>query len=231
VRAVGIDLGASALHAVALELNEASRLRVTEAALLPASDLDAAVAFADGATALAIDAPSELSRAPHGDDEALSPKFRRARCAEIALGQDRRIWVPWTTPERREDSPEWMRVGFDLWAALRRVGHEPVEVYPAGVFRALTGKVLPKKTTAAGLAARIASLVREVDLPSTVAMWSHDGVDAAGAALVAAWSGDAAKASGVGHSHPGADGSAIWLPTASGEGIDPSSRKPRGGSR
>jgi hypothetical protein len=106
-----------------------------------------------------------------------------------------------------------MQVGFDMWTALRGAGHQPVEVYPAGVFRVLAGTIPPRKTTRAGLHARIELLAPLVDLPAGIEMWSHDGIDALGAALTAHQ-----KRTGVArqvrHDEPGCDGSAIWLPWA-----------------
>ena len=121
----------------------------------------------------------------HRDDELVSRKFRVARCGEIALGQQAAIWVPWVTPADAAKVAGWMQVGFDLWAALRAARHEPIEVYPAGVFRVLAGVVPPRKTTREGLHARIELLAPLVDLPAGIEMWSHDGIDALGAALTA----------------------------------------------
>jgi len=165
-----------------------------------------------GAHEIAIDAPSELSTAPHRADTSLSPKFRVARCGEIALGTDAGIWVPWVTPDDAAMVSGWMQVGFDLWAGLRAAGHAPVEVYPAGVFRALGGRVPPRKTSHAGAHARIALLAPQVDLPPEIEVWSHDGIDALGAALVARQKSDG-TARPIGHAQGGGcDGSAIWLP-------------------
>jgi hypothetical protein len=150
------------------------------------------------------------------DDATLAPKFRTARCGEIALGQAAGIWVPWPTPEREGDAPPWMRVGFATWDACRRHGPEPVEVYPAGAFRVLATGPLPPKTRPAGLAARRDLLAREIDAPTGFAMWSHDGVDATVAALTAAH-----RARGVaiahGHTDPDCDPIAVWLPAAPAE--------------
>ena len=104
-----------------------------------------------------------------------------------------------------------MQVGFDLWQALRDDGHEPMEVYPAGVFRVLAGHVPPRKTTRAGALARIALLAPFIELPPTIEMWSHDGIDALGAALTAAQRSDG-TAREIGHDESMCDGSSIWLP-------------------
>lgn len=210
---VGIDLGASTVHVVVLDRADRGRPQVAAARTFAATDLDGVRAITAGAREVAIDAPAELSRAVHRADGTISPKFRVARCGEIALGRDARIWVPWVTPADPARVPGWMQVGFAVWATVRDAGPEPIEVYPAGVFRALGGAVPPRKTTHAGVHARIALLAPHVELPAEVEVWSHDDIDALGAALVAHQ-----KASGrarrVGHDDPGCDGSAIWLPGA-----------------
>ena len=121
-----------------------------------------------------------------------------------------------------------MATGFRTWATLRRADHTPIEVYPAGVFRVLNGKVPPKKSTLAGLRARVALLAPHVALPTDIDMWSHDGIDAIAAALVARWSVDG-RATRLGHGEPehpdpGCDSSAVWIPSRP---LDPLPRKPR----
>jgi hypothetical protein len=210
-RSVGIDLGASTIHIVVLETSHGARPTVADARTFDAADLDAVVAMSAGAVDVAIDAPAELSTAVHRDDDSISRKFRTARCGEIALGQRAGIWVPWVTPFDATKVAGWMKVGFAVWKTLRGAGHDPIEVYPAGVFRVLAGHVPPRKTTRAGLDARIALLAAAVDLPPGIAMWSHDGIDALGAALTAHQKvlGTARR---VGHDSPSCDGSAVWLP-------------------
>jgi hypothetical protein len=211
-RWLGIDLGASALHAVVLTPVRRKRSRVEVATTAPAGDIPAVVELAAGCDAVAVDAPSELSTAPHAGDSTLSAKFRTARCGEIALGTRGRIWVPWTTPADPDSVPAWMQVGFDVWSALRGAGHAPIEVYPHGVFAQLAGgERLAKKTRPDGHAQRVALLREHVDLPPGVELWSHDGVDAAAAALVARWSTDG-RAEPFGHGEAGCDRSAIWQP-------------------
>lgn len=208
---VGIDLGASTIHAVVLTGPAGARATVLHAQAFDASDIDAVVALAPDATSIAIDAPSELSTAPHRDDTTISNKFRAARCGEIALGQQRKIWVPWVTPGAGQPLAGWMSVGFDLWAAFRAAGKDPVEVYPAGVFRTLAGRRIPSKSTRAGLDVRIELLEPHVELPHGIQMWSHDGIDALAAAVTARQHA-AGTAQGIGHTPPTCDGSAIWLP-------------------
>ena len=172
-----------------------------EARVFAAGELDALASWAANADVIAIDAPAQLSQAPHADDETLSPKFRHARCAEIALGREHGIWVPWTSPAG-PPVPGWMATGFELFATLPG---ELLEVYPYGGFRVLAHP-LAKKTTAAGARQRLDAL-RTAGL--TIGdLRSHDLIDAALAALVALQrrSGTAVPVT-CGH-----DGSAIWLP-------------------
>jgi len=221
-RFVGIDLGARALHVVTLtdrdpDDDAAPGLRVHDARVLDPDALDPLDAIAADATAIAIDAPGEPSRGCHTSDPALAPKFRTARCGEIALGQQARIWVPWTTPVAAADAPGWMHVGFATWARCRAQGAEPLEVYPAGAFRVLAGGTVPPKSTPVGLRARRDLLARAVTPPPGFAMWSHDGLDATVAALTAA---DRVRGGATAHGHddPGCDGTAVWLPAGPADG-------------
>jgi Protein of unknown function (DUF429) len=213
VRSVGIDLGASTIHVVVLAGATGAMPGVVDARTFDAADIDRVVALAAGATDIAIDAPADLSTAPHRGEESISAKFRTARCGEIALGEQAGIWVPWVTPFDASKVAGWMQVGFAVWVAMRNAGHEPIEVYPAGVFRVLAGRVPPRKTTRAGLHARIDLLGAYVELPPGIAMWSHDGIDALAAALTAHQKGRGA-AREVRHSGPVCDSSAVWLPGA-----------------
>lgn len=165
-------------------------------------DLAGVVGEVAAAGVVAIDAPAQLSTRPHAVDEALSPKFRRARCCEVALGREQGIWVPWVAPSERPADP-WMEVGFELFAAL---GARAVEVYPYAAFRVLAGgERLPKKTTREGRAARAELLRRAgVEPPDR----SHHFLDAAVAAVTAQCVADgSALRVTCGH-----DASAIWLP-------------------
>jgi len=209
-RFVGIDLGARALHVVTLERSGA-RLRVAEARIVTPDAIDDLAPIVEAAGAVGIDAPAAPSRGCHTDDESLAPKFRTARCGEIALGRGAAIWVPWPTPTRATDAPTWMQVGFSAWATCRAHGPEPMEVYPAGAFRVLAAGRVPPKSTAAGLEARRRLLSDAVEPPPGFAMWSHDGLDATVAALTAA---DAAEggATAFGHTGPGCDPVAVWMP-------------------
>src|SRR4051795_12503094 len=145
-RFVGIDLGARALHVVTLEETR-THLRVVDARIVTPDAIGDLAPIVATAGAVAIDAPAAPSSGCHADDESLAPKFRTARCGEIALGRGAAIWVPWPTPTRAADAPPWMQVGFATWATCRDHGPVPIEVYPAGAFRVLAaGKVPPKST-------------------------------------------------------------------------------------
>ena len=121
--------------------------------------------------------------------------------------------MPWPTPVAAADAPAWMQVGFATWAVCRAHGPEPLEVYPAGAFRVLAGGRVAPKSTPAGLRARRTLLARAVTPPPGFAMWSHDGLDATVAALTAA---DHVRGGATGHGHtdPGCDTTAVWLPAA-----------------
>jgi predicted nuclease with RNAse H fold len=200
---VGIDVGARRLHAVALDGGAA----ILGVAVFDSADVDELVGWASGAENVAIDSPDRWSTGPHSSEPELSPKFRTARCAEIALGRKHRIWVPWTTP--MEPVPGWIRVGIDLFTALRAKGQEPVEVFPYAIFRVLAGgRRLPPKRTSAGARLRLELLEQAGVSGARLDRWSHDALDAAAAAVVALHRG-------LGTARPvtcGHDGSAIWLP-------------------
>ena len=191
MRCIGIDVGAAKLHAVALPLD----VRVF-------GDVAALAAWARGAGAIAVDAPAQLSTRPHAGDEALAPKFRAARCGEVALGREHGYWVPWVGPSEPPDGG-WLAVGLAVFEALPGA----VEAYPYAGFRELAaGAALARKQTRAGREQR-ASLLRAAGVPAE-ASWSHDVLDAALCAVVAR-DHAAGRARRVGCGH---DDSAIWLP-------------------
>ena len=201
---VGVDLGQRRAHLVALD----GGLGLASATVVDVADLESVRAYLEGAEVVAIDAPEGLSAAPHVTDEALSRKFRPARCAEIALGRDHGIWVPWVTPTNGLPVPPWMDVGFRVFELARECGVRAVEVFPHAGFRVLEGGRIPSKQTAVGLRAR-ARLLRERGVTvEGLEMWSHDSLDALLGALVAH---DVARstATRVGCGH---DESGIWLP-------------------
>jgi predicted nuclease with RNAse H fold len=208
MRFVGIDVGASAVHCVVLD----HARRVVACRTLPAGASPELQALTEGATAIAIDAPSSLSSGPHADDGGLSPKFRLARCCEIALGREHGLWVPWVAPLAGAAVPGWMRVGLELYQALSAAGHSPLEVYPYAGFRVLAGGTLPPKRKVAGLHARAALLERQGVATGGLRLRSHDAIDAALAAVLAARKHQG-RATPVGCGH---DRSAIWMPATSG---------------
>jgi predicted nuclease with RNAse H fold len=222
MRFVGIDVGARALHCVALD----GARRVVAVGALPAGPSLELEALTGGATAIAIDAPSALSSGPHAGDQSISLKFRAARCCEIALGREHGLWVPWVAPPAGAAAvPGWMRVGLELFQALSAAGHNPVEVYPHAGFRLLAGTRLPPKRKRAGLDARAALLQREAVATDGLRPWSHDALDAALAAVLAARMHEGtAMPVGCGH-----DRSAIWIP-ATPAPPESSSRKARAAS-
>jgi predicted nuclease with RNAse H fold len=205
---VGIDVGATRLHVVAID----SQGCVEFGSVVSSNDFERLIDLCRGASCVAVDAPDRLSTAPHADDadvggRPLSNKFRRARCAEIGLGTQSGVWVPWATPEH--DPPHWMAVGLRLFRDLRAAEVVAIEVYPYAGFRALaSGGRLAKKTDAAGIAARV-DLLRNAGIDDRwLSLWSHDSLDATVAAVVARdYVAGRAVSMTCGH-----DGSAIWLP-------------------
>jgi hypothetical protein len=207
VRAVGIDLGQSQVWGVAAE-RRGRRWRIVDGRSFPATSLADAVAWC-GDAAVAIDAPGGRSERVHLEDTAVAAKFRPARCAEVALRLAGHA-VPWIAPGPADPAPGWMEVGFALWEAL---GDGPrLEVYPHAVFVELLGSKPPRKTTPAGREARLRALAGHLELPPGAELWTHDGIDAAAAALVAAHhlDGRARRLACEGH-----DGSVMWLPAPS----------------
>lgn len=199
---VGIDVSERAAHCVALGPTG----QLEDVWLHGWDDLPALVSAVAQAAGVAVDAPAELSVASHADDETLSPKFRRARCAEIALGRDHGVWVPWVAPVE-PPTAGWISRGLELFRALRAAGVDAVEVYPHAGFRALAGSRVPSKRTAAGIAARAALLRRAGVTERSLEMWSHDGLDALLGALVAR-----GPRLPVRHEGESCDPSTIWLP-------------------
>ena len=201
---IGIDVGADRLHVASLD----GSARVGAVALFSAAEVPELVAWVDGADVVAVDAPAQLSASPHADDVALSPKFRAARCAEIALGRQFGSWVPFVAPSSRP-ATAWMETGFDLYEALHQQSGAVIEVFPFAGYRLLAGRRPAKKSTVQGLTERVGLLRRAGVSGAQLQMWSHDSLDALLGALVALHhaKGIAAKVS-CGH-----DDSAIWLPS------------------
>jgi predicted nuclease with RNAse H fold len=207
---VGIDVGASRVDAVRLDAEH----RLVDVAVFAASEVAAVVAWAAGARVAAIDGPDGPSVGAHAEDATLAPKFRRARTGEVALGRHHGLWVSWATPPELPPGG-WMDVAAGLHRALEAEGIEALEVYPHGAFRELAaGGRLPSKRTAAGRAQRAALILAEIDRGDRLADGTHDALDAAAAALVAAdrTAGVAVAAGPRAGDPPGDDGSRIWLP-------------------
>ena len=201
--AAGIDVATDRVHVVVLD----DARRVTEGWVHDPRDAGGLVArlVEAGVRRAGVDAPDGPSAAAHAGDDTLSAKFRTARCGEIALGRAERIWVSWPTPAAAPFAG-WMMSGFALYDAARAAGLAAIEVYPHAVFRTLAGGRIATKTSPAGIAARVSLLEAQgVDGGPHLALWSHDGLDAAAAALVAL--DESARCITCGH-----DGSAIWLP-------------------
>lgn len=204
---VGIDLGQRRVHLVALD----GSLSVGAAKVVDVEQLQSLRKVLESAYVVAIDAPEALCTSPHAADESLSPKFQSARCAEVALGREHSIWVPWVTPTIDKPLPPWMDVGFRVFELARASGAQVVEVFPHAGFRILAGDRVPSKQTAEGLRVRAELLQRRGVAIHALEMWSHDSLDALLAAVVAydVGQGTAVRV-GCGH-----DASAIWLPSRS----------------
>jgi predicted nuclease with RNAse H fold len=202
----GIDIGAVSLHCAALDEHG----RLVCSGLFAASNVGDLLPWLEGAQAVAVDAPAQLSTAPHDDDQSLSLKFRPARCAEIALARDFGYWVPWVTP--RENPSPWMATGLRVHDQLQALRIPVLEMFPYAGFRELAdGAKLPKKQTVAGVEARVALLRHAGVQVEHLQMWSHDSIDAVLGALVALhYHRGIARSAGCGH-----DESAIWLPLPS----------------
>lgn len=207
--AVGIDLGATAIYAVKLEAGNGSPVVADARVFLP-DDLDELAQFCDGASAVAIDAPATPSTNPHGADGNLPPKFRPARCCEVASLRVAGIpAVPWITPLVGGEVSGWMQIGFRVWKILSR--HVPMEVYPYACFYRLNrGKAPVSKQKAAGRLQRVELLRAHLELPVGADVWSHDGLDAAVAAFVAHQGREGAAR--VPHECANFDGSELWVP-------------------
>jgi predicted nuclease with RNAse H fold len=205
--ACGIDVGGDRLHIVGLSATGA----IVSALVIDPADGDGVKDwFADLPTAIpiAIDGPETPSSAPFRDDETVSRKFRTARGCEVELGRQRGIWVSFVTPTERGQCADWMTISMDLHDTAKQHGHTPLETYPYAVFHTLNRGRPPKKSTSAGTQLRAGLLRSNGVSMAALNMWSHDGLDAAAAALVA-WHHTQGIAESVGDSR---DNSTIWLP-------------------
>jgi Protein of unknown function (DUF429) len=210
--AIGIDVGADAIWAVAIGLEE--RPQIQASVLSHPVDLELLGRFVDGAAQIAIDAPAEPSDLPHAADLRYAPKFRRARCGEVALRRQG-IPVPWVTPARDAEPAPWIATGYGVWAFLRARGATPVETYPHGIFWRLAGSPVLHKQRPFGHLRRVEALRQTaLDVPQ-IEMWSHDALDALAAAWVARLvARDQAERIDCRDDldWPDHDGSSIWLP-------------------
>lgn len=202
---VGIDVGADRLHVVGITDTGSLALAIV---LDPADRTGIGELFAalQPATSVAIDGPAGPSSAPFAADPSVSTKFRNARGCEVVLGREYGIWVSFATGA--EPLTGWMQVAASIHDLARSRGHVPLEVYPHAVFRLLLNGRPPKKTTAAGIDARVRVLRDQGLTEATLPLWSHDALDAAGAAIVARdhRRGIARRA------YCPADDTSVWLP-------------------
>jgi predicted nuclease with RNAse H fold len=216
VVALGIDVGATALHLVGLEASGAVVLAEVETP----DNLGRLLRSLRPGTWVAIDAPDEQRDPLHFADETLAPKFRTARCAEVALGR-RGHWVPWVTPALGTEAPGWMATGFRVWQETRDAGMRAIEVYPHSAFRVLVGAgKLAKKQTPEGMRQRV-ELLEAAGVRVEGLVMSHDFIDAAVAAAVARHA-HAGTAERVLCDHPDGtehDGSSIWLPASNSSNV------------
>jgi predicted nuclease with RNAse H fold len=205
VVAYGVDVGAERIHLVGLAADGS----LARASVIAANELEVFASYLAQLPAVgvvAIDGPAGPSVAAYADDETVSAKFRLARGCEVELGRQRRIWVSFATGP--EPLTGWMAVAQTLHEQVTASGRLALETYPHAVFSTLLGHRPPKKTTAAGITERVRLLNDAGLVEPTLAMWSHDGLDAAAAALVAlhCYRGIATEIRSE------RDGTAIWLP-------------------
>jgi predicted nuclease with RNAse H fold len=198
--AAGIDLSARR----GLDLAFLDGQRLTALTHLP--DLPATLAWlgehAPTGTVVGIDAP-QGPRLPLLVDPrcraTLKPpppdgRYLRYRVCDYYLAR-RGIGLT-LSPASGEPVPDWMAVGFALFDALRARGlhtpHHPqdyaatlLEGYPYASFVTMLGYIPPRKSTPAGIAARLAALIAAgvTGLPEAM---SHDGLDAVATAHTAA---------------------------------------------
>ena len=206
----GVDISGGAAHVVILEGGQ-----VAEAIVWPTDDLIHLAEALMTCGVVAIDSPDRWSHGAIPEHEGLSPKFVAVRCAEFELARRYRYWVPWVTPRPPRSDLErakyaWMARGMELFQLLEGRA-ETIEVYPHAIFRQLAKQApLPSKSRQAGGRMRVALLHEAGITTPHLEMWSHDGLDAA-AAAVAALARAREEAERVSCDH---DGSAMWLPAS-----------------
>lgn len=209
----GIDVAAEALHVVALDLGSPPSVVLSE--LIHPVEGERLANLLRAGSVVAIDAPAARSDSPHDGDRRLPPKFRRARCGEVALRNAGHA-VPFVSPSRDDPVPPWMATGLLVWDVATSLGLEAVETFPHAVFNTFAGSRLLHKQRPAGVLARAGVLSPLLRVPAWLTMWSHDGLDALAAAVVArqVHDGTARRVDCSDDSDwPVHDDSAIWLPT------------------
>lgn len=137
---IGIDLGQRRIHLMGLD----DQLRLAQATVRDVAELESLTDALGRADVVAIDAPEALSTPPHAGEETLPPKFRSARSAEIALGREHAIWVPWVTPTI--DLPPWMQVEMSAVrsvpggaATSAEINPDPAAPVRSGTVRGMRG--------------------------------------------------------------------------------------------
>ena len=204
--AVGVDVGSDRLHVVCL----GPGYEIDDNAVLDPADRIAVAAWFSllpPKCVVAIDGPPGPSAAPFADDATVSPKFRRARGCEVELGRQRGIWVSFATGP--EPLTGWMAEAAHVHELSTKLGHRALETYPHAIYRTLLGRRPAKKTTGIGTMERVGALRSAGFGHDALAMWSHDALDAAAAALVARQYLD-------GNADPitcAVDDTSIWLPS------------------
>ncbi len=205
--AVGVDVGADRLHLVCL----GPGYEISGTAVLDPGDraaVSAWFALLPPHCVVAIDGPPAPSAAPFADDTTVSRKFRHARGCEVELGLRRGIWVSFATGP--EPLTGWTAEAALVHELTRSLGHRALETYPHAIYRTLLGRRPAKKTTGIGTMDRVGALQSVGVDHETLAMWSHDALDAAAAAVVARQ-----HLEGVAEAVTCAiDSTAIWLPRA-----------------
>ena len=161
------------------------------------------LALAEGAMAVGLDCPIGLPRHDWRPCDLTARKWLGAACARVFLVPPRPVLAAPTYAEARTTARELLagrsvsaqtyglrRIVLAVDDVLRDGRAEPdvVEVHPELSFMALAGRVpgdpLPSKKTAAGRAARVATLAAWAPGVDRASPAGDDGLDA----LVAAWS-------------------------------------------
>lgn len=182
---VGLDIGAKKIHAVTLARGPESRLLFVDADVFAPTDVERIRLFIARAVSVVIDAPAQLSTAPHEDEVGWPDKFRLARCAEVNL------WLaglapPFVAPQVGQPVPPWMQVGLDMHRLVAGDGIQAIETYPTGAFKWLAPGSLAPKATPRGIRERAEAVAMFVAMPvEALLTWSIDALDAAIAAVAA----------------------------------------------